>query len=103
MVGHTSDSAFDRDVLQAQVPVLVDFWAPWCGPCRMVAPILDQVSTKVDGKAKVVKINVDENPSTASKYGITGLPAVILFKGGQVSKQLVGAQPAQAYLNALGS
>lgn len=101
MVSHTSDASFAKDVLQSEIPVLVDFWAPWCGPCRMVAPILDQVSKATEGKAKVVKVNVDENPNSASKYGITGIPTVILFKNGQVSKQMVGAQPAQAYLNAL--
>lgn len=101
MVAHTSDATFKTDVLESDLPVLVDFWAPWCGPCRMVAPIIDQVSDLTDGKAKVLKLNVDENPQTASAYGITGIPTVMVFKAGQVSQQLVGAQPAQVYLNAL--
>ncbi len=101
MVSHTSDSTFARDVLEAEGMVLVDFWAPWCGPCRMVGPILDQVSELVDGQAKVVKLNVDENPQVAGRYGITGIPTVMVFKGGQVVNQLVGAQPAQMYLTAV--
>jgi len=101
MVGTTSDATFEKDVLQAGTPVLVDFWAPWCGPCRMVGPIIEQVAQQMEGKVKVYKLNVDENPSTASKYGITGIPTVIVFKEGKVVQQLVGAQPAAVYINAL--
>ncbi len=101
MVEHTSDKTFQHDVLNAQVPVLVDFWAPWCGPCRMVGPILEKVGEKLSGKAKVCKVNVDENPETASRYGITGIPTVIIFRNGQVEKQFVGVQPEQVYLSAV--
>ncbi|MFP4418663.1 MAG: thioredoxin [Chitinivibrionales bacterium] len=101
MAAETNDRAFQDDVLNSDVPVLVDFWAPWCGPCRMVAPIIENVGSKLGGKAKVYKLNVDENPVTASKYGITGIPTVILFKNGQVEKQFVGVQPEQTYLSAV--
>lgn len=101
MAAETNDRAFQDDVLNSDLPVLVDFWAPWCGPCRMVAPIIENVGSKLGGKAKVYKLNVDENPVTASKYGITGIPTVILFKNGQVEKQFVGVQPEQTYLSAV--
>ncbi len=101
MALHTTDSTFANDVLQSEVPVLVDFWAPWCGPCRIVGPIIENVSEKVNGNAKVYKLNVDENQITAGKYGITGIPTVIIFRNGQVDKQFVGVQPEQTYLNAL--
>ena len=101
MANATTDQSFKQDVLEADQPVLVDFWAPWCGPCRMVGPIIDRISEKTQGKAKVFKLNVDENPSTAGKYGITGIPTVIVFKNGQVDKEFVGVQPEQIYLTAL--
>lgn len=101
MALHTTDATFANDVLQSNVPVLVDFWAPWCGPCRIVGPVIESVSEKVDGNSKVYKLNVDENPITAGKYGITGIPTVIVFRNGQVDKQYVGVQPEQTYLNAL--
>jgi thioredoxin 1 len=101
MANATSDLTFQKDVLESDMPVLVDFWAPWCGPCRMLGPIIEAIGGKVDGKAKVVKLNVDENPQTAGKYGITGIPTVIIFKNGQILKQFVGVQPEQVYIKAL--
>jgi len=88
-----SDKSFMRDVLQSKTPVLVDFWAPWCGPCRMVAPILDTLAQKYVGQIKVVKLNVDDNPQTASKYQTMSIPTLILFKDGKLIKKLVGAHP----------
>jgi thioredoxin 1 len=101
MASQTNDTTFQADVLQSDVPVLVDFWAPWCGPCRMVGPIIENISDKTQGKAKVYKLNVDDNPQVASRYGITGIPTVIVFRNGEVSKQFVGVQPEQVYMSAL--
>ena len=86
-----TDASFDKDVLNAEVPVLVDFWAEWCGPCRMMAPTVDQVATDYAGKVKVGKLDVDSNQQTASRYGIRGIPTLLLFKGGQIVEQKVGA------------
>jgi thioredoxin 1 len=97
----TSDATFKADVLDSDVPVLVDFWAPWCGPCRMVGPILDKLSKKTEGKAKICKLNVDDSPKTAATYGITAIPTVIVFRGGEIHKQLVGVQPEHVYEQAL--
>ena len=102
MAESTTDLSFKNDVIDASVPVMVDFWAPWCGPCRIAGPIIDKVGEKVAGKAKVYKLNVDENPQAATQYGITGIPTVMVFKNGQVDKTLVGVQQEQVYLNALG-
>ena len=87
-----NDSNFKSEVTDSAMPVLVDFWAPWCGPCRMIAPILEELAKEYDGKVKVVKINVDDSPNTASEYGIRSIPTLILFKDGKVFEKTVGAQ-----------
>lgn len=89
---HTiTDNSFETDVLQANLPTLVDFWAEWCGPCKMIAPTLDKIAEAYAGKLKVVKLNVDENPGIPAKYGIRGIPTLMLFKNGQVQATKVGA------------
>jgi thioredoxin 1 len=97
----TTDQSFAEDVLKSNLPVLVDFWAPWCGPCRMAGPIIDGVAVKTQGKAKVFKVNVDENPLTSAEYGISSIPTVLIFKDGSVFRQLVGVQQESVYLDAL--
>ena len=96
-VVHLTDAAFDKAVLKSAVPVMVDFWAPWCGPCRQIAPILDALATKYDGKIIVAKVNVDENQQYAGQYGIQSIPALLFFKDGQVVDKIVGAGPAKMY------
>ena len=91
LIKHVSDTSFDKDVLQADKPVLVDFWAEWCGPCKMFAPVLDDVAKTYEDKLTIAKLDIDANPATPGKYGIRGIPTVILYKGGQVHAQKVGA------------
>lgn len=91
-----TDQNFDQEVLKSDKPVLVDFWAPWCGPCQMMGPIIDDLAKAMDGKAKIGKINVDENGETAQKFGIMSIPAIKIFKGGQVVKEFVGVQSLDA-------
>ena len=93
---HTSDAAFDADVLQNSKAVLLDFWAEWCGPCKMIAPLLDEVADKYEDKLDVVKLNVDENPQTAAKYRVMSIPTILFFKDGQVVDTVVGAVPERA-------
>ena len=88
---HLSDDTFKKEVLESSVPVLVDYWAGWCGPCKMIAPILDSLISEYDGKIKIAKLNIDENPQTPTKYGIRGIPTLMIFKGGNVESTKVGA------------
>ena len=90
-ITHISDDAFEQEVLQSQLPVLVDYWAEWCGPCKMIAPILDEVSKEYAGRLKVAKLNIDENQQTPPKSGIRGIPTLMLFKNGNVEATKVGA------------
>ena len=88
---HLSDDTFKKEVLESSVPVLVDYWAGWCGPCKMIAPILDSLISEYDGKIKIAKLNIDENPQTPTKYGIRGIPTLMIFKDGNVESTKVGA------------
>ena len=88
---HVSDSSFEQDVLKSNVPVLLDFWAEWCGPCKMIAPILDQIAAEYAGKVVVAKMNVDENPKIPMRFNVRGIPTLILFKNGQAEGQKIGA------------
>ena len=100
LIKHVTDATFEADVLQSEQPILVDYWAEWCGPCKMIAPILDEVSTTYQGKLQIAKMNVDENRDIPAKFGIRGIPTLMLFKGGQLAAPKVGAM-SKAQLTAL--
>ncbi len=95
------DDSFDREVLASSTPVLIDFWAPWCAPCRAIAPVVEEIAREYAGKLKVMKMNVDDNPKTPSRYGVRGIPNLILFQGGQVREQIVGAVPKSQLVKAI--
>jgi len=93
-----TDESFEQDVLQSQTPVLVDFWAEWCGPCKLIGPVLEQISDELGAKVTIAKLNIEESPTTPSRYGVRGIPTMMLFKGGQMASMKVGAMPKQKIL-----
>jgi thioredoxin 1 len=92
-----TDQNFETEVLQSDVPTIIDFWAEWCAPCRQIAPIVKDLASEYDGKVKIVKMNIDENPNTPGKYGVRAIPTVLAFKGGTVVEQITGARPKSAF------
>ena len=103
LIKHVSDASFEADVLKASGPVLVDYWAEWCGPCKMIAPVLDDIATSYEGKLTIAKLNIDENQATPAKHGVRGIPTLMLFKDGEVAATKVGAlskSQLQAFLDA---
>lgn len=100
---HLSDDVFNQEVIKSDLPVLIDFWAAWCGPCRMIAPIVEELATEYDGKAKICKLDVDNNQQTAMNYGIRSIPTILIFKNGEVVDTIVGAVPKQQIVDKLNS
>ena len=100
-VGEVSDSSFDAEVLKSKIPCLVDFWAPWCGPCKSIAPVLEEIANEYAGKIRVCKLNVDDNPQTPTQYNVKGIPNLIFFKNGKVVEQIVGAVPKEQLVSAV--
>ena len=100
-ITNVGDNNFDAEVLRCDLPVLVDFWAPWCGPCKSIAPIVEEIAVEYEGKLKVTKLNVDDHPATASRYGIRGIPNLIILKAGAVKEQIVGAVPKAKLVTAI--
>ena len=98
---HVTDASFDQEVMKSATPVLVDFWAPWCGPCKAIAPILDQLAGEYAGRLKVVKVNVDDNPQVPSRFGVRGIPNLLIVKGGEVKEQIIGAVPKAQLVKAV--
>ena len=96
LIKHVTDATFEAEVLQSSQPVLVDYWAEWCGPCKMIGPSLEEISDELAGKVTIAKINIDDNPDAPAKYGVRGIPTMILFKGGQPAATKVGAAPKSA-------
>ena len=100
-VTEVGDDTFEAEVLRSAVPVLVDFWAPWCGPCKSIAPIVEELAAEYDGKLKVAKLNVDDHPATAARYGIRGIPNLLILKAGAVKEQIMGAVPKTKLVSAI--
>jgi len=100
-VQEISDQSFEAEVLKSPLPVLIDFWAPWCAPCRAIAPVVEELAKEYEGRIKVVKLNVDDNPETPQRYGVRGIPNLILFQGGTVREQIVGAVPKKKLVDAI--
>jgi thioredoxin 1 len=100
-VMHVTDASFEQEVMKSSTPVLIDFWAPWCAPCRAIAPMVDELATEYDGRLKVVKINVDDNPQVPARFGVRGIPNLVIVKGGEVKQQIVGAVPKKNLVEAV--
>ncbi len=100
-ITQVGDTDFEAEVIKSQLPVLVDFWAPWCGPCKSIAPLIEALAKEYEGKLKVTKLNVDDNPTTPSRYGVRGIPNLMIFKEGTVKEQIVGAVPRGRLVDAI--